>query len=66
MATDTTPSSDRLQVLAEHLAAIDALLAEPELIAVLGDGFIRELHYPLASFRQRYPTRWPGAQPPLF
>lgn len=67
MSTSHTPgeSTDVLQQIVMHLAAVDALMRTPEAQARIGAGLEREMRYPLASFRQRYPDLWPGAQVPL-
>lgn len=55
-----------LQELTDTLAKLDALMRNPELQAHIGDGLARELRYPIASYRQRFPQLWPAAQPSLF
>lgn len=55
-----------LQELTDTLAKLDALMRNPELQAHIGDGLARELRYPIASYRQRFPQLWPTAQPSLF
>jgi hypothetical protein len=59
-------ASDLLTELAAHLAAIERLTRDPALAHTLGEGLMRELRYPAASFRQRFPASWPGGQQSLF
>lgn len=69
MTTKTPKSEDAgaeaLAKIGAHLHAIEALMAQPECRSALGHGLARELHYPLATFRQRFPNSLPGAQRPL-
>lgn len=51
---------------AETLAKLDALTRDPQLQAALGPGLLRELRYPISSYRQRFPDLWPSAQASLF
>jgi hypothetical protein len=51
--------------LADQLHRVEALLSNPELCAAVGDGIVRELRYPISSFRQLFPSCWPGGQKPL-
>lgn len=54
-----------MRQLAEHLAAVRALLTLPEVAAEVGDGLAREIGYALVSFRTRFASRFEGAQATL-
>ncbi|MCF3643312.1 hypothetical protein LXM94_25495 [Rhizobium sp. TRM95111] len=56
---------DPMQDLADHLAAVSALLGHPAVRARIGGSLVRELGYPLASFRARFPDLLPGSQQTL-
>jgi len=61
----TPPPVDYVATLADQLHRVEALLSNPELCAAVGDGIVRELRYPISSFRQLFPSCWPGGQKPL-
>ncbi len=64
--TATPAAANPLQDLGELLARLDTALREPALRQIAGNGLLRELRYPISSFRQLYPQHWPSAQPTLF
>lgn len=63
---ERSPATPTLHDVAHLLQALNHLTADPQLQAQLGPGLLRELRYPCASFRQRFPDAWPSAQPSLF
>lgn len=65
MATPTGVDAD-LQELTDTLAKLDALVRKPQLQSRIGEGLAREIRYPIASYRQRFPQLWPTAQSSLF
>lgn len=54
-----------LQELTDTMAKLDALMRSPQLHALIGDGLAREIRYPIATYRQRFPQLWPTSQPSL-
>ena len=64
--TSNPPAIDPMREFAETLARLDALARDPQLQVALGHGLLRELRYPISSYRQRFPELWPSAQASLF
>ncbi|MFC3715180.1 hypothetical protein ACFONC_03320 [Luteimonas soli] len=64
--TSTPTDLDPMREFAETLARLDALARNPQLQVALGQGLLRELRYPISSYRQRFPELWPSAQASLF
>lgn len=57
---------DPMVEFAETLAKLDELSRDPQLQVALGQGLLRELRYPISSYRQRFPDLWPTVQASLF
>jgi hypothetical protein len=57
---------DPVREFAETLAKLDALMRDPLLQAALGPGLLREVRYPISSYRQCFPDLWPAVQASLF
>jgi hypothetical protein len=64
--TSNPTGTDPMREFAETLARLDALARDPQLQVALGHGLLRELRYPISSYRQRFPELWPSAQASLF
>lgn len=60
------PPADPMSEFAHTLAKLDALTRDPQLQVALGQGLLREVRYPISSYRQRFPELWPSAQSSLF
>lgn len=64
--TSEAPPAPSLESLAVLLEQLFASTSDPDLAKELGHGLVRELRYPIASFKQRFPDAWPTPQAKLF
>ena len=61
----STEDAQPLEMLGLLLRQLDDATKDPRLATLVGDGILRELRYPISSFKQRFPAAWPGGQQQL-